>query len=435
MRRFVFFLTLLFAAVLIAAPTAAQDATPLAESTATPAPIPFVPCVEPTASPDATPTPASPSCAHLTATLSVPGVTADFYIDGALAASQVASLDVQVTAQKSHSIGAKAVTDPAANGIYEWVMSYPAYAYLQPGAEKAVAVTLHKKFLKGFLKIKCTIINLPVDSTDFCQPSVDSAAVEPIPPGATAAYPLVPGKHSVVVTLGPEGAGFAVPAKSTVYIYAGSTWYTFATLRLFADVPPDATVAQVVHIVDGDTIDALINGTKFRIRYIGMNTPETSQVCGSAATYANSVLVNYKTVALAKDVSETDQFGRLLRYVWVGNTFVNAELVKKGYALAADYPPDTKFSALFHALEAQAQAANTGCWPTGVWNPPTPVPPPSGGGGGAPVCDCSGNIYNCSDFPTHAAAQACYDYCLQVTGTDIHRLDADHDGLACENLP
>jgi micrococcal nuclease len=51
------------------------------------------------------------------------------------------------------------------------------------------------------------------------------------------------------------------------------------------------------------------------------------------------------------------------------------------------------------------------------------------------VCDCSGDLYNCSDFGTRAAAQACYDYCYVRTGRDIHRLDADGDGEACESLP
>jgi hypothetical protein len=54
------------------------------------------------------------------------------------------------------------------------------------------------------------------------------------------------------------------------------------------------------------------------------------------------------------------------------------------------------------------------------------------------VCSCSGDLYNCtlSDFPTHAQAQACYDYCISQSAGDIHRLDGnDNDGLACESLP
>lgn len=50
------------------------------------------------------------------------------------------------------------------------------------------------------------------------------------------------------------------------------------------------------------------------------------------------------------------------------------------------------------------------------------------------VCACGGNYYNCSDFSSWAAAQACYQYCLSVVGYDVHRLDADSDGIACESL-
>jgi hypothetical protein len=50
-------------------------------------------------------------------------------------------------------------------------------------------------------------------------------------------------------------------------------------------------------------------------------------------------------------------------------------------------------------------------------------------------CSCSGDIYNCSDFGTHAEAQACYEHCMRVVGRDIHRLDWDGDGIACESLP
>jgi len=54
----------------------------------------------------------------------------------------------------------------------------------------------------------------------------------------------------------------------------------------------------------------------------------------------------------------------------------------------------------------------------------------------APVCDCSVNRYNCTpDFVTHRAAQACYDYCVSQGLGDIHELDKDGNGSACESLP
>jgi hypothetical protein len=67
-------------------------------------------------------------------------------------------------------------------------------------------------------------------------------------------------------------------------------------------------------------------------------------------------------------------------------------------------------------------------WPTAPAIVPTSPPP-------AAVCDCSGDSYNCSSFSTHRQAQACYNYCISQGRGDIHRLDGDNDGVACENLP
>lgn len=106
----------------------------------------------------------------------------------------------------------------------------------------------------------------------------------------------------------------------------------------------------VVRVIDGDTIK-LENGGK--VRYIGVNTPESAdprkpvQCFGKEASVKNEELVLNKRVRLEKDVSETDKYGRLLRYVYVGDTFINLELVKQGYASAATFPPDVKFNSVF----------------------------------------------------------------------------------------
>ena len=59
----------------------------------------------------------------------------------------------------------------------------------------------------------------------------------------------------------------------------------------------------------------------------------------------------------------------------------------------------------------------------------TPQPPVS------PACSCNGNLYNCDNFSTQASAQACFEYCWSVVGYDIHWLDGDDDGIACEWNP
>lgn len=236
------------------------------------------------------------------------------------------------------------------------------------------------------------------------------------------------------------------------------------------------TEAQVVQVVDGDTIKVVVDGVQYTLRYIGIDAPETVhpskpvEWMGPEASEANRQLVEGQVVCLEKDVSETDYYGRLLRYVRLEDgLFVNAELVRLGYAEMSTYPPDVRYVDLFLLLQQEAQDAGRGLWgptptpeyfaflpyvfkfvaptptPTLVPTakptvlpptvtpmlPPTwtPVPPPT------VVCDCSGNIYNCSDFSTQVQAQACYDYCVGQGRGDIHRLDRDNDGIACESLP
>ena len=124
----------------------------------------------------------------------------------------------------------------------------------------------------------------------------------------------------------------------------------------------------VVRVIDGDTIDVDINGTVYRVRYIGMNTPESDETCYAAATQANAGLVEGQTVRLIKDTSETDRYDRLLRYVYVGDVFVNARLVEQGFAEVVSYPPDTAYFETFRQLEIQATNAGLGCHPTGIFD-------------------------------------------------------------------
>lgn len=115
--------------------------------------------------------------------------------------------------------------------------------------------------------------------------------------------------------------------------------------------------ALVTRVIDGDTIE--IEGGQ-RVRYIGIDTPEKDDYFFAEATAKNSELVLGKEIRMEKDVSETDQYGRLLRYVYVDDLFVNAELVRLGYAREAYYPPDTLYSDLLLRLETYAVASNLG---------------------------------------------------------------------------
>lgn len=123
---------------------------------------------------------------------------------------------------------------------------------------------------------------------------------------------------------------------------------------------------RVVRIIDGDTIEvSLSNGRVEKVRYIGIDTPELrDKPLGELAKLANKRFVDGKNIRMERDVSERDRFGRLLRYVYVGETLINAELVREGQARAKDYPPDTKHSKEFHRLQSQARKARRGLWST-----------------------------------------------------------------------
>ena len=122
---------------------------------------------------------------------------------------------------------------------------------------------------------------------------------------------------------------------------------------------------KVTRVIDGDTIE--VEGGE-KVRYIGINTPETVdprkkvECFGKEASTKNKELVEGKMVRLEKDVSETDAFGRLLRYVYSDNIFVNEYLVKEGYAYADTYPPDVKYADHFTQLQNQAQQESKGLW-------------------------------------------------------------------------
>lgn len=125
--------------------------------------------------------------------------------------------------------------------------------------------------------------------------------------------------------------------------------------------------AVVARVFDGDSVQ-LESG--HGLRYIGIDAPEiphghrTAECLAADATTRNRVLVAGKAVRLERDASNTDRYGRLLRYVYVGDTFVNEALVREGYARARAYPPDTRHQNTLHTAEADARAARRGLWGT-----------------------------------------------------------------------
>lgn len=136
------------------------------------------------------------------------------------------------------------------------------------------------------------------------------------------------------------------------------------------------TKAVVKRVVDGDTIIAVIDNKEYRIRLIGINCPEYTskiEVYGKEATEYTTKMLTGKTIYLEKDVSETDKYNRLLRYVWlqvpkqfseeeIKNKMFNAMLVLNGYAQTTTYPPDVKYANHFKNFSEQARKNNVGLW-------------------------------------------------------------------------
>ena len=206
-------------------------------------------------------------------------------------------------------------------------------------------------------------------------------------------------------------------------------------------------LATVASVTDGDTIRVILDGQNVPVRYIGIDTPETQngfEWMGAEASAANAALVEGQQVVLEKDVSETDQYGRLLRYVWIeqdaGWLLVNLELLRLGFAQVTTYPPDVKYvDVLFLPAQQEAREAGLGLWGA----PPTPVPTPT------PVqiaplvpqppsnCEAS---YPDFCIPIGSADLNCGDIQWRrftvrwdVANPDPHGFDGDADGIGCES--
>ena len=156
---------------------------------------------------------------------------------------------------------------------------------------------------------------------------------------------------------------------------AGSTPGHGAGLR-----PAGATeTARVVRVVDGDTLVIDRGRGNERLRYIGVDAPESVkpdtpvEFMGHEASVANAALVEGRDLVLERDVSDTDQYGRLLRYAWLHDgdawRMVNLELVRAGYAQAVTYPPDVRWTDELRAAERAARDAGAG-----LWGEATPLP-------------------------------------------------------------
>ena len=134
-----------------------------------------------------------------------------------------------------------------------------------------------------------------------------------------------------------------------------------------AEGPRSASV-YVTRVVDGDTVEVQIDGREEDVRYIGVDTPETVKpgapvdCFGPQASSFNHRLVERRRVRLVFDEERRDQYGRLLAYVYLGDRFVNAELIRRGLAETLTIPPNNRFAERLKRLEIAAARAGRGLW-------------------------------------------------------------------------
>jgi micrococcal nuclease len=187
--------------------------------------------------------------------------------------------------------------------------------------------------------------------------------------------------------------------------------------------PAGSEQGVVVSVVDGDTIDVRINGVVERVRYIGMDTPETVdprkpvQCFGKEASAKNTELALGKVVTLERDVSERDRYGRLLRYVYVNGVMINEALVREGYAHVYTYPPDVKYDTVFREAERAAREQGRGLWgPVCATYVPAPASTPVAATQNDAGCTIKGNISASGDKIYHSPG--CGSYAKTVINED-----------------
>jgi micrococcal nuclease len=131
---------------------------------------------------------------------------------------------------------------------------------------------------------------------------------------------------------------------------------------------PARSTAEVTRVIDGDTIEVRIGGHSEDVRLIGIDTPETVkpgtpvQCFGPQASRFTHRLLEGRRARLVFGVEQRDTYGRLLAYVYLGRRFVNAILMRRGFARSLTIAPNDRFAPLFRRLELRAARAGRGLW-------------------------------------------------------------------------
>jgi micrococcal nuclease len=205
--------------------------------------------------------------------------------------------------------------------------------------------------------------------------------------------------------------------------------------------------AKVTRVVDGDTLEVTISGKKETIRMILVDTPETKkpntpiQPFGEEASAFTKETLEGKDVKLERDVSERDQYKRLLYYVYLGDKSFNEMLLEKGLARVAVYPPDVKYVDQFREKQKKAQEAKLGIW--SIENYATDKGYDESKTKKESVAEKPKQVEPPKPAPTPAASNVHYNNCTEVKKAGkapirrgepgySSKLDRDNDGIACE---
>jgi micrococcal nuclease len=179
---------------------------------------------------------------------------------------------------------------------------------------------------------------------------------------------------------------------------------------------------RIDRVVDGDTVRLVGLG---RARLIGVDTPEvyfkTECYGRQASAFTERMLARGTAVSYRYDVEHRDRYGRALVYLYKRSTFVNVELVRRGYAVPLTIPPNVRYAERFLALSRAARTAGRGLWGADAC---------AGDAGTKPTVT---GDKDCADFGSQAEAQRYYE-AKGGPAADPDRLDADHDGTACDSL-
>ena len=225
----------------------------------------------------------------------------------------------------------------------------------------------------------------------------------------------------------------------------------------------NGVIVQVASVTDGDTIRVLMpDGINEPVRLIGIDAPENGLSMDQEATSYLEELVLGKDVEMVADVSDRDRFGRLLRYIYVGDLFVNEEMVRLGLAVAKRYEPDTAMAVVLEAAQGGAEDEALGLFSTlatttiatSTTPSPTVTTQPAATITTQPSTTTAPATTTTAQPSTTTAAANCHpsypDFCIPppppdlncgdigaknftVLAPDPHGFDGNGDGVGCES--